>query len=58
VKPSYLVDRGTDPSVLGEETLDTLADETSNAILRESTRLPERVKLIVLGKAREFGETR
>jgi hypothetical protein len=55
VEPSYLVDRGTDPSVLDKETLDALADETANAILRESARLPEREKRIVLGIVREFG---
>ena len=58
VAPSYLVDRGTDPSVLDEETLDALADETANAILRGSTRLPDREKRIVLGIVREFGEER
>jgi hypothetical protein len=36
VAPSYLVDRGTDPSVLDEETLEALADETAAAILSES----------------------
>ena len=55
VEPSYLVDRGTDPSVLDKETLDALADENANAILRESARLPEREKRIVLGVVREFG---
>ena len=55
VEPSYLVDRGRDPSVLDEETLDALADDTANAILRESARLPEREKRIVLGIVREFG---
>jgi len=55
VEPSYLVDRGTEPSVLDKEVLDALADETANAILRESARLPEREKRIVLGIVREFG---
>ena len=55
VEPSYLVDRGTDPSVLDKETHDALADENANAILRESARLPEREKRIVLGVVREFG---
>jgi transcriptional regulator with XRE-family HTH domain len=58
VEPSYLVDRGMDPSVLDEETLDALADDTANAILRESARLPEREKRIVLGIAREFESQR
>ena len=48
------MDRDTDPSVLDEETLAALSDETANAILRESTRLPEREKRIVLGIVRQF----
>jgi transcriptional regulator with XRE-family HTH domain len=56
VPTSYLVDRGTDPSVLDEETLAALSDETANAILRESARLPEREKRIVLGIVRQLGE--
>jgi hypothetical protein len=55
VAPSYLVDRKEPPS-LDAELLEGLSDETSNAILRESTRLPEREKRIVLGIVREFGE--
>jgi hypothetical protein len=54
VAPSYLVDRDTDPQFLDEETLDALSDETANAILRESARLPDREKRIVLGIVREF----
>jgi hypothetical protein len=54
VPTSYLVDRGAEPSVLDEETLDALSDETAAAILRESARLPEREKRVVLGVAREF----
>jgi transcriptional regulator with XRE-family HTH domain len=54
VDTSYFVDRGTNPSVLDEETLDALSDETAAAILRESVRLPEREKRIVLGMVREF----
>jgi hypothetical protein len=57
VTPSYLVDRKGQP-VLGGEVLDALADETANAILRESARLPEREKRIVLGIVQEFGEGR
>jgi hypothetical protein len=55
VPPSYLIDRGTDTSVLDEEVLEALADETAGAILRESARLPEREKGIVLGIVRQFG---
>ncbi len=49
------MDRGTEPSVLDEEVLEALADETAGAILRESARLPEREKEIVLGIVRQFG---
>ena len=55
VPPSYLLDRGKDPSILDEEVLDALADETVGTILRESARLPEREKEIVLGIVRQFG---
>ena len=58
VPPSYLLDWDRDPSVLDEEALDALADETAGAILRESARLPEREKQIVLGIVQEFGEER
>ena len=55
VPPSYLLDRGKDPSILDEEVSEALADETAGAILRESARLPEREKAIVLGIVRQFG---
>jgi hypothetical protein len=55
VEPSYLVDRKGQPT-LDAETLEALSDETAAAILRESARLPEREKRIVLGIVREFGE--
>jgi DNA-directed RNA polymerase specialized sigma24 family protein len=55
VPASYLLDRGKEPSVLDEEVLEALADETADAILRESARLPEREKEIVLGIVRQFG---
>jgi phage portal protein BeeE len=55
VPPSYLLDRGKDPSVLDEEVLEALADEAAGAILRESARLPEREKRIVLGIVRQIG---
>ena len=53
VPTSYLVDR-REPPTLDMETLAALADETASAILRESARLPEREKRIVLGIVREF----
>ena len=55
VPPSYLLDRGKDHSVLDEEVLEALADEAAATILRESARLPEREKRIVLGIARQIG---
>jgi hypothetical protein len=37
------------------QAFEALADETADAILRESARLPEREKEIVLGIVRQFG---
>ena len=56
VPPSCLVDRGRDPSVLDEGALAALSDETANAILVESARLPEREKEMVLGIVRQFAD--
>lgn len=47
VPASYLVEMKKRPTVLDEETLDALSDETANAILREGASLPEREKGIV-----------
>ena len=55
VPTSFLLDRSKEPPVLDEETLKALADETASAILRESARLQEREKSIVLGIVRQFG---
>jgi len=56
VPTSYLLDRSRDTSVLEEEeVLEALADETAGAILRQSARLPEREKRIVLGIVRQIG---
>jgi transcriptional regulator with XRE-family HTH domain len=55
VTAAYLVDRGVGRPVLDAEVMDALADESANAILRESVRLPEREKRIVLGIVRQFG---
>jgi hypothetical protein len=54
VPPSYLLDRSKNPSVLGEEVLEALTDERAGAILKESARLPEREKEIVLGIVQQF----
>jgi hypothetical protein len=55
VTPSYLLDRGKESSVLDEEVMQALADETSAAILKESVSLTQREKEIVLGIVRQFG---
>jgi hypothetical protein len=55
VPPSYLLDRGREPSVLDEQVLEALTDETADAVLRESAPMPEREKEIVLGIVRQFG---
>jgi transcriptional regulator with XRE-family HTH domain len=54
IEPSYLVDRKGAPP-LDAETLEALADDTANAILRESAHLPKREKRVVLGIVRQFG---
>jgi transcriptional regulator with XRE-family HTH domain len=56
VPPSYVLDRGTGSEILDEETLKALADKTVGAILKESARLPEREKRIVLGIVRQFSD--
>jgi len=56
VPPSYVLDRGTGSEVLDEETLKALADKTAGAILKESARLPEREKRLVLGIVRQFSD--
>jgi len=56
VVPSYLLDRGKEPSLLDEEVLEALADKTAGSILRESARLPEREKRIVLGIVQQFSD--
>jgi hypothetical protein len=53
VEPSYLVDRKGQP-MLDADTLEALSDETAAAIFRESARLLEREKRVVLGIVREF----
>ena len=56
VAPSYLMDRGEWRPVLDAEVMDALSDEAAAAILRESARLPEREKRMVLGIVRELGD--
>src|SRR5215217_2849487 len=48
VDTSYLMDKG-DPSLLDEELLQALRDEDVRAITRESSRLPDGERRLVLG---------
>ena len=50
------MDRRREPPVLDEKVMEALADETAGAILRESARLPEREKRIVLGIVQQFSD--
>jgi transcriptional regulator with XRE-family HTH domain len=56
VPPTYVLDQGTGSEVLDEEALKALADKTAGAILKESARLPEREKRLVLGIVRQFSD--
>jgi transcriptional regulator with XRE-family HTH domain len=53
VEPSYLLDRGQ-PSLLDEELVKALRDEDVRDITRESSRLPDRERQLVLGIVRQF----
>ena len=53
VEPSYLLDRG-EPSLLDEELVQALRDEDMRDITRESSRLPDRERQLVLGIVRQF----
>jgi transcriptional regulator with XRE-family HTH domain len=53
VEPSYLLDRGK-PSLLDEELVQALRDEDVRAIIRESSRLPDGERRLVLGIVRQF----
>ena len=53
VEPSYLLDRGN-PSLLDEELVQALRDEDVRDITRESSRLPDGEKRLVLGIVRRF----
>src|SRR5215213_8090487 len=53
VEPSYLLDRG-EPSLLDEELVQALRDADVRAITRESSRLPDGERRLVLGIVRQF----
>ena len=57
VEPSYLLDRGERPQ-LDEELVQALRDEHVRDITRESSRLPEGERRIVLGIVRQFRDQR
>jgi transcriptional regulator with XRE-family HTH domain len=53
VEPSYHLDRG-EPSILDEELVQALRDEDVRDITRESSRLPDGERQLVLGIVRQF----
>ena len=57
VEPSYLLDRG-EPSLLDEELVQALRDEDVRDITRESSRLPDGERQLVLGIVRQFRDQR
>ena len=57
VEPSYLLDRG-EPSLLDEELVQALQDEDVRDITRESSRLPDGERRLVLGIVRQFSDQR
>jgi len=53
-RPSWFLDGDDKPTLLDDELVKALRDETSRAILREVVRLSEREWRIVLGIVRQF----
>jgi transcriptional regulator with XRE-family HTH domain len=53
VEPSYLVD-GYEEAVLDREIVEALSDDTIRAIARESARMPDRERKLVLGILRQL----
>jgi transcriptional regulator with XRE-family HTH domain len=53
VEPSYVLDRG-EPPLLDEELVQALRDEDVRDITRESSRLPDGERQLVLGIVRQF----
>lgn len=54
VQPSYFMDRGRESLLLDEEALKALEDETTNAILHKSIRLPSKQRDMILGIIQQF----
>jgi transcriptional regulator with XRE-family HTH domain len=55
-RPSWFLDQEEKLSLLDEELVEALRDETARGVLREVARLPERERKIVLGIVRQFEE--
>ena len=53
-RPSWFVDSEDNLSLLDEELVEALQDETVRAVLREVARLPAQDRKIVLGIVRQF----
>jgi transcriptional regulator with XRE-family HTH domain len=53
-RPSWFLDAEDKPTLLDEELVEALRNETARAVLREVIRLPERERGIVLGIVRQF----
>ena len=56
IRSSWLVDREDNLTLLDEEVVEALGDETVRAVLREVMGLPQRERKIVLGIVRQFVE--
>ena len=54
VRPSYFVDRGEESALLDPEAIGALEDETTNAILHKSIRLPKRERDMILAIIQQF----
>ncbi len=54
VRPSWFLDREDKLTLLDEEVMEALRDETAREVLREVIRLPERDRRIGLGNVRQF----
>ena len=56
VRPSWFLDQDEKLTLLDEELVEALRDETARTVLREVIRLPERERRIVLGIVRQLEE--
>ena len=54
VQPSYFVDRKQDSLLLDQEAISALEDDTTNAILHKSIRLPRRERDMILAIIQQF----